>query len=124
MLGMTPAPGRPVPKLPTQSEKEFMQGVIELAHLLGWRHFHDNATNGPRHCWHCGRKSTQPRNIEGWPDLVLIRRPRVIWAELKREGEEPTDAQLGWLEELRACGQEVYIWRPSDHPAILKILQG
>jgi hypothetical protein len=123
-LDGVPAP-RPKlnPELPRQSERDFMAAVIELATLRGWRHWHDRATNAPRQCWHCGRGAVVPRNDPGWPDLVLVRRPRIVWAELKRDGEEPTVEQAAWLAELQACGQEAYVWKPADWPEIMAALK-
>lgn len=124
MLDGVPPPSRqPKPRLPRQSEKAFMAAVIEMATLFGWRSWHDRATNAPSQCWHCGRGSIVPRNDPGWPDLVLVRRPRILFVELKAEGEEPTAEQVVWLVELRACGQEAAIWRPSDWPTIERILR-
>ena len=100
-----------------------MAMLVEYATLLGWRHWHDAATNAPRSCWHCGRKSTAPRNAAGWPDLVLVRRPRCCLVELKREGESPTSDQQLWLDEFAACGQETYVWYPSSWPTIEKVLR-
>jgi hypothetical protein len=115
---------RPAPfRLPPQPEKAFMAAVLQYAGLMGWRHFHDVATNAPRACWNCGRQSAAPRNTAGWPDLVLLRRPRVLFVELKREGEHPTTEQIAWLDDLRACGQDVRLWRPGDWPEIEKVLR-
>jgi hypothetical protein len=100
-----------------------MAAVLQYAGLMGWRHFHDVATNAPRACWNCGRQSAAPRNTAGWPDLVLLRRPRVLFVELKREGEHPTTEQIAWLDDLRACGQDVRLWRPGDWPEIEKVLR-
>lgn len=111
------------PAVPVQPEADFMQTVIDYATLRGWHHWHDSATNAPRRCWHCGRGTRIQRNAPGFPDLLLVRRPRVIWVELKREGEEPAPEQVGWLEELKACGQQVYVWRPSDWPEIERVLR-
>jgi hypothetical protein len=63
-----------------------------------------------------------PRNVAGLPDLILIRRPRVVWAELKAEGGTVTEAQQAWLDDLQASGQEVYLWRPSDRDEWLGVL--
>jgi hypothetical protein len=114
LLGVFAGPVKPAPpKPPSQSEKQFMAQVIELATWLGWRHWHDQATNAPSSCWNCGRRTVVPRNAPGHPDLLLIRRPRVIWAELKAEGEHPTSDQQSWLDELAASNQEVYLWTPT-----------
>ena len=54
---------------------------------------------------------------EGWPDLVLFKaasaRP-VIAIELKKENNEPTDAQLRWLALMNACGIPAMVIKPSD----------
>ena len=122
IAGMAQPKPAPV-ALPPQPEREFMAAVLKYAGLMGWRHYHDAATNAPRACWHCGRRSVGPRNAAGWPDLVLVRRPRVLFVELKREGESPTADQQAWLDDLLACGQEVFLWRPSDWPAIERALR-
>jgi hypothetical protein len=68
---------------------------------------------------------------KGWPDLVLVRERdrRLIFAELKRELEQPTDDQARVLEVLgrvrrapldlrrpdqRASCIQTFVWRPSD----------
>jgi hypothetical protein len=125
-LRLDGAPLKPQPAAPRvlrQSERDFMAAVIELATVLHWKHWHDYATNAPRSCWHCGRKSIVPRNAAGFPDLLLVRRPRVLFVELKRDGEQPTADQQLWLDELTACGQEVYVWTPSDWTAIERALR-
>jgi hypothetical protein len=90
------------------SEKEFQQTVLELAAYLGW------------HCFHVFDSRRSPA---GFPDLVMVRGRRVIFAELKREGEKPTEEQQRWLEALAATDAvETYLWRPSDWPEIEQAL--
>jgi hypothetical protein len=49
----------------------------------------------------------------GWPDLTLVKPPRIILAELKRERRYPTPIQRSWLALLDACpGVEVFRWYP------------
>lgn len=80
-------------------EKEFLQAVRELAELQGWL------------CYHTWNSLHSPA---GFPDLVLVRPPRVIFAELKVGGRKPTPAQQQWLDTLRGCaGVEVYLWTPE-----------
>jgi len=82
------------------SEKELQANVVSLAKLLGWFVYH---TYDSRRC--------EP----GFPDLVLVRDGRVIFAELKRERGRLTVHQKAWAERLRECmGVEVYVWRPSN----------
>ena len=93
---------------PRQTEKQFMAQVIELAKLRGWAHYHTHDSR---------------RSEEGFPDLVLTRRPRVIFAELKSDRGKLTPAQRAWLDELRACGQEAYVFRPRDWKTIERVLR-
>ena len=60
----------------------------------------------------------------GFPDLVLVRDGRQIFAELKVGKNKPTEDQLRWLTELRRClPDDVYLWRPSDWREIEEILR-
>jgi hypothetical protein len=90
------------------SERQFMAQVTRLANLLGWKTYHTHDSR---------------RSEAGSPDLVLVRRPRLIFAELKSERGKATDEQRAWLGELRECGQSVYLWRPSDWREIERVLR-
>lgn len=102
------------------SEREFMQQIIDLATLNGWRVFHDNATNARRKCPHCGEVIHQPRNVSGFPDLIMLRDGVLLAWEVKREDgrSQPTEAQRLWLREFkRVPGTPWYsatVVRPSD----------
>jgi hypothetical protein len=92
-----------------QHEKHFTQKVVDLARLLGYSVYH---TYWSEH------------SAAGWPDLVLCKPPRLIFAELKVKAIVKP-AQQRWLDDLRACGQETYVWRyPADWDAIVRLLQG
>jgi hypothetical protein len=52
-----------------------------------------------------------PGSPEGYPDCTFVGQ-WVIWRELKREGEGPTAAQVGWLLRLRAAGCDADVWWP------------
>ena len=92
------------------SEKELQTRVIEFARLYGWRvaHFHDS------------RRQVKPgvfvgdKDAVGFPDLVLVRPPRLMVVELKRELGKLTDEQQAWIGDLQACGVEVHVVRPSS----------
>jgi hypothetical protein len=62
----------------------------------------------------------------GWPDEVFGRRepePRVVYIELKRDGQDLTVDQYHWLEILLAAGQEAYaFWMPSDWEKAERVL--
>ena len=93
---------------PRQTERQFMADVIRLAEVLGWRTYHTHDSR---------------RSAPGFPDLVLVRRPRVIFAELKAQRGRLTPHQLDWFAELRACHQEIYVWRPEDAEKVARILR-
>jgi hypothetical protein len=102
-----------------EREREFQQAVIDLARLMGWRVHHTRPALTQR-----GRWLTPLQGDAGFPDLVLCRPPRVIFAELKRAGGRLTHAQRGWLEALQACaGVECYLWTPADWDAIVQHLR-
>lgn len=97
------------------SEATLLQCVTDLARLLQWRVYHP---------WRSDHSEA------GWPDLALVRvrqgePPRLLFAELKRQGKEPSRAQRAWLLDLAAVSLtatmlgrpqlvRVAIWRPED----------
>ena len=95
--------------LPRQTERSWQAQVVKLAELLGYRVYH---TWNSKH------------SAAGFPDLVLVRRPRCIFAELKSDRTRLTADQLAWLVALRECGLEVYVWRPSEWKLVERILKG
>jgi len=103
-------------KLVIQSETEFQREVIKIAKSLGW--YVNHALPGK------GRNKHLTLFIgkRGFPDLVLCRPPRLIFAELKSERGKPSTDQMEWLDALRACGVEVYLWRPSDWETVVDVL--
>ena len=92
------------------SEKEFQAEVIKLA-----KEFHYL-------CYHTYRSD---RSAAGFPDLVLVRSGRVIFAELKGEKSRGklSPAQEAWIGALKNCsGVETYVWWPKDMQDIVEIL--
>lgn len=98
---MTRHPALRAPQLITEADWQTL--IIDYARLHGWwvHHVFDSR-----------------RSPEGWPDLVLIRPPELIIAELKRQTGKLTPAQARVLTMLEQCGIEVHVWRPSDEPAV------
>ena len=88
-------------------ERDFQRQVIALAKLQGWKCYHT----------HDSRKS-QP----GFPDLVLVRKGRIIFAELKKNGAKATPEQLKWLYALNGAQAVSKVWWPMDFPLIEKEL--
>lgn len=109
-----PGVRRPVVKKPrlvlTEKSEEaiFQAEVIQLARLLGWRYYHTYDSRG---------------SVPGFPDLVLVRGVRLIFAELKVRGRQPKDEQWAWLGDLQQTAAEVYVWYPKDFPVIAELLR-
>lgn len=85
------------------SERQLLEQVRAYAALRGWLVYHTFDSS---------------RSEPGFPDLVLVRGERLIFAELKSERGKPTPAQGRWALALQAAGQRVYLWRPSSWPTI------
>lgn len=100
--------------LKRMTEAEFQQKVIDYAHWNHWlvAHFRPAQTGKG---WR-----TPMQGDPGFLDLVLARRGVVIFAELKREGKDPTPAQVRWIS---AIGAKARVWRPSDWPTIQEELK-
>jgi len=102
------------------NESQLQTAVIDTAHLLGFlvAHFRPAETKK-------GWRTPVQADGKGFPDLVLVRPPRLLFVELKAKGKKPTPEQEDWLQCLRGVsdymGQsgkrtavEVYVWDPSD----------
>lgn len=102
------------------SEREWQRQVLEYARLRGWRaaHFRPARISGGR--W----RTPVAADGAGFPDLVLARGGRVIFAELKAEGGRLSAEQRAWLEALReAGGVEVHVWRPKQWDEVEEVLR-
>ena len=91
------------------NEKALQAAVIELAHYYGWRVHHTRAVQLPS-----GRWATPVQGDNGFPDLVLVRPPDLIFVELKSAVGRTSPDQDRWLAMLEMAGAEVHIWRPRD----------
>ena len=83
------------------SEALLLSRVKQEASVRGWRAYH----------------APDSRGLEsGFPDLVLTRvgGDQVLFIELKRESEQVTPVQAGYLLDLADSSQRVEEWRPSD----------
>ena len=91
------------------TEADHLEQVKAVALMCGWRLYHTFDSR---------------RSAAGFPDLVLVKPPRVVFAELKREKGKITVAQHMWFHDLDECpGVEVYIWRPSDWDEIVEVMR-
>lgn len=96
------------------NERDFRATVIGMARALGWMGYHP---------W------ISIHSEAGFPDLVLVRDGKLIFAELKTEVGKLTEAQKEWIRQLALCMDkstcvvDVYVWRPSDMDKIEEILR-
>lgn len=106
--------------LAIKSEKEGQDCVVELAWAFGWKVIHFRKVlvkMGERVHYET------PYNYdgEGTPDLEFIRE-RMVKAELKYKSR-PSKEQLDRIDDYRAAGVEVYLWRlPQDWDKVVKVL--
>lgn len=104
------------------SEAAFQRQVIQLAGFYSWRVYHTHDSR---------------RSQAGFPDLVLVRGPELIFAELKTDTGRVRPEQQEWIRALQAVSAavtlevdaanaaqaaprarppavDVYLWRPAD----------
>jgi hypothetical protein len=82
------------------TEASWQATVVDLAELRDWYVYHNPDSR---------------RSNAGFPDLVLIRPPRVMFLELKRETGRLSPMQREIVGALENCpGVEVHVARPSD----------
>lgn len=105
------------------TEDDVEREVLRLARLYGYRYYHTRYSL---------------KSQAGFPDVALLKPPRFLLAELKRQGGLPTetrlihtragyprwvDGQLDWLRDLHACpGVEAYLWWPDTLGEVATIL--
>lgn len=103
------------------NEADFQAVIVETARLSGWRVAHFCAARTKDGSW----KTPVTADGAGWPDLCMVRPPRIIFAELKSETGHLRPSQTEWLDVLRLLPQvEVFLWRPSDWDVVVATLTG
>lgn len=91
------------------TERDWQREVVAWAKRNGWTPVHF--------------PNVVQARANGWPDLVLIRVPEILVAELKREGGRLTTAQESMVRKLLACGLEVHVWYPHNRETVYSRLQ-
>jgi hypothetical protein len=82
------------------TERQLMEWTVEAARTFDWLAYHTFDSR---------------RSARGFPDLVLARERRLIFAELKSARGRLTPEQARWLEVL--SGVEIVtpeVWYPTD----------
>jgi len=92
------------------TEADLREQIRDLCKLFGWRFLFT---------W------TSIHSPKGMLDLLLINaeQKRAIFAELKSEKGKMTPEQQEVFDMLKACGEEVYLWKPSDIERVAEILR-
>ena len=115
------------------SEKEWQAKVVEYARAVGWKvwHFHDSRRDIG------GGRMVGDADSGGFPDLVIVRGRRLIFAELKSQKGKVTEVQWQGLQALMAVAVVtklvldgpghrpqvvVQIWRPGDWETVMEVL--
>lgn len=98
---------------------EWQDQVVQLAHLLGWRHLHVRRTRGKGGHW------TTSTNVKGWPDLFLWH-PRHGFAavELKVGKDKVRSDQAEVLVSLAVAGARTLVAYPGDLETLRRMLAG
>lgn len=101
------------------SERQLEDVIVELAKMNGWLVMHTRAAQKADGSWY-----TPLTGHAGYPDLTLVRPPRVIFAELKSRRGRVDQEQKNWLDRLSMCSMavETYLWRPANFEAVKHIL--
>lgn len=93
------------------SEADLLAAVRRVANVSGWRAYHTYRSD---------------KSEPGFPDLVLVRDERLVFAELKAQRGRLEPAQHAWLNALAVVERvETYVWRPLDalNKTILEVLR-
>jgi len=102
-------------------EEDFLEAVLRLAKLYGWRSFHARPAMTAK-----GPRTAVAGDGVGFPDLVLVHpRHRVMFVELKRDGGDLAPEQGVWQRALIDAGAACHVWWPAllDN-LVLAVLQG
>ena len=104
----------------TQSEKEFMDAIIQLAKTLGWKvmHIRDSRRQVKPGVW------VGDADSAGWPDLFCVHSKKglAIALEAKVEKGRTNPKQEEWLDALDNAGIPSYVVRPNDWKLIMRLL--
>jgi hypothetical protein len=111
------------PRAVPVGERAFLEAVLDYAAIRGWRRAHFRPCRTEK-----GWRTAVEAEGAGFPDLVLVREGRLIFAELKGGRGRLSPEQETWLVDLRevayACPQvEAHVWWPSDWPTIEESLR-
>jgi Holliday junction resolvase len=91
--------------LPT-SEAQWMVTIGDALDLTGWAWIHHRPAHRKHGKW---TTPTQGNSSKGFPDIVAVRSPRVLWIEVKTNAGRAIPEQKQWVESLRSSDQEAHV---------------
>lgn len=109
-------------------EDDWQATVVDTAEARGWLVYHTRLSKGSN---------------KGFPDLVLVRPPRIIFAELKNENRKLEYEQEMWMAALKVVALsareqaeailteglpvkplvEAHVWRPAHWDLVQAVLR-
>lgn len=95
--------------LARMTERAWMRQVIDLAQLHGYLVYHTHDSR---------------RSAAGFPDLLMVRRGRLLAIECKSERGRVTPEQMAWIELLDTVpGVTAMVARPRDFDVVRAVVQ-
>ena len=95
-----------------KNEKAFQSSLVGDAQKLGWLVYHTYDSR---------------RSKAGFPDLCMVKPPRVVFVELKTDAKSSqlSASQKEWMTALKKSDTLVAdLWRPADYDAAIEFLSG
>jgi hypothetical protein len=100
-------------------EAPWQKQVEEALEVYGWWFMH--IPSNVVVCPHCHTKIY--RGIaKGFPDILAIKPPRILWIELKTERGQLLPEQTAVGQMLQACGQTWIHARPRDRESLYALI--
>lgn len=116
---------RTAPHTRDATEEEFQALVVDLARRHGWMvHYTADWVHRLIRADMDNRKRSRDWPDRGFPDLILMKPPRLLIVENKSRMGRLNPGQAEWIAGLRACGVDVRLWRPADEVDIVDVLSG
>lgn len=94
-------------------ERDFQRWVIDVARRLGWKVWHVPAPM--RWDSKSGKGFVGAQDAAGLADLILIRKERLIFAEVKGTGGKLSPKQVEFLDHVHDMGNP-YVWARAWWP--------
>jgi hypothetical protein len=83
-----------------------MRSIGDALDVTGWAWIHHRPARRADGRWQTPVSGNSGR---GFPDIVAVREPRILWLEIKAEGGKTSPEQDEWQERLTACGAEALV---------------